>query len=316
MATTEVLWIKLKVGMFDGSSFKKIKRAKIAKTKARDKLTAVWFELLDLCAKCNRDGELIDSRGNALTIDDVATMTDREEKEVGQCLHFFTDEGMVTFENNVYRVTNWAMYQNEGGLEKIRKQKRESQARWRAKQKQDESTETGVVESVDSRVESTEHLPSNSNSNSYNNISTDISLGDKERESEGGKKRAEKAVPDYTETTFSAVMIEAVEAWLKYKRERREPYKPQGLKALISEIQNNVDRYGEQAVIELMQKCMASGWRGIIFDKLNQPQPQQRSGFVAQQEERTKNPFFRAAMNNGSRTELPQIGGATQYARW
>ena len=43
-----VQWIRLKVGMFDGNSFKKIKRAKIGGVSYRDKLTAVWFELLDL----------------------------------------------------------------------------------------------------------------------------------------------------------------------------------------------------------------------------------------------------------------------------
>ena len=42
-----VQWIKLKVGMFDGESFKKIKKAKIGGESFRDKLTAVWFELMD-----------------------------------------------------------------------------------------------------------------------------------------------------------------------------------------------------------------------------------------------------------------------------
>jgi hypothetical protein len=36
-----VQWIRLKVGMFDGNSFKKIKRAKIGGVAFRDKLTAV-----------------------------------------------------------------------------------------------------------------------------------------------------------------------------------------------------------------------------------------------------------------------------------
>ena len=43
-----VQWIKMKVGMFDGESFKRIKKAKIGGLEFRDKLTAVWFELMDL----------------------------------------------------------------------------------------------------------------------------------------------------------------------------------------------------------------------------------------------------------------------------
>ena len=58
----EVKWIKLKVGMFDGTSFKKIKRAKIdGVADFRDKLTAVWFELLDLGAKVNNEGYFFNS---------------------------------------------------------------------------------------------------------------------------------------------------------------------------------------------------------------------------------------------------------------
>ena len=80
--------------------------------------------------------------------------------------------------------------------------------------------------------------------------------------------KADADAPDFSNTNFSTEMVEAVETWLRYKAERREKYKPTGLKSLISEIQHNVDRYGEAAVISLITTCMASNWRGIIFDKL------------------------------------------------
>lgn len=88
--------------------------------------------------------------------------------------------------------------------------------------------------------------------------------------------------------TLSPRMIFAVEKWLQYKKERRESYKPTGLQAMISQIENNVALYGEDAVIGLIAECMASNWRGIIFDRLkNQPQAQRsQSGFE------TSNPFL------------------------
>lgn len=88
--------------------------------------------------------------------------------------------------------------------------------------------------------------------------------------------------------TLSPRMISAVEKWLQYKKERRESYKPTGLQAMISQIENNVALYGEDAVIGLIAECMASNWRGIIFDRLkNQPQaPRSQSGFE------TSNPFL------------------------
>ena len=57
----DVRWLKLIVGMFDGNSFKRIKKAKIGGEKYRDKLTAVWFELMDFAGKCNAGGQLIES---------------------------------------------------------------------------------------------------------------------------------------------------------------------------------------------------------------------------------------------------------------
>lgn len=68
--------------------------------------------------------------------------------------------------------------------------------------------------------------------------------------------------------TLSPRMVSAVEEWLKYKKERRESYKPTGLRALITQLENNVAQYGEDAVRELIYTCMAANWRGIIFEKL------------------------------------------------
>ena len=122
-----------------------------------------------------------------------------------------------------------------------------------------------------------------------------------EEEKKGKKAPADKPpspppAPDEESTPPPAIdfgslsprMISTIEKWLQYKKERRESYKPTGLQALITEIGNNVTRYGEDAVIDLIGKCMASNWRGIIFDKLkNQPQAQRsQSGFE------TSNPFL------------------------
>lgn len=58
--------------------------------------------------------------------------------------------------------------------------------------------------------------------------------------------------------------------WLAYKQERRETYKSTGLKNLESEVRNNAAKYGESAVAALIRHCMASNWKGIIFEQLEQ----------------------------------------------
>jgi hypothetical protein len=60
-------------------------------------------------------------------------------------------------------------------------------------------------------------------------------------------------------------MVEAVEAWIAYKTERREGYKPQGLKALYARIANVAAQHGPQVVIDRMQRAMASNWQGWDF---------------------------------------------------
>ena len=152
-----VQWIKLKVGMFDGESFKKIKKAKIGGESFRDKLTAVWFELLDFAGKCNHSGFLINSREIPFqSISDIAVMIDRTTEELDLCMKFFINEGMVEIIDDIYLLSNWMMYQNEDKLAKIREQKRISQAKWRMSKKlKSEDTSDNAKSDVESTGTST-----------------------------------------------------------------------------------------------------------------------------------------------------------------
>jgi predicted phage replisome organizer len=128
----EVQWIKLMVGMFDGNSFKKIKRARIGGVPFRDKLTSVWFELLDLAGKSNASGYLIDNNEIPYrSFEDIATMLDREEKEIELCMQFFINERMVEIIDDIYCLSNFTRFQNQEGLEKIREQTRKRVAKHR-----------------------------------------------------------------------------------------------------------------------------------------------------------------------------------------
>lgn len=133
----EVKWIKMIVGMFDGMSFKKIKRAKIGGESYRDKLTAVWFELMDLAGRCNHNGALVGTDGIPFTdLDDIAVQIDRDEEELKLCMAFYLKERMVAIiEDDVYTIANWGVYQNVDGMEKIREQTRKRVAEHRARQK-------------------------------------------------------------------------------------------------------------------------------------------------------------------------------------
>lgn len=101
--------------------------------------------------------------------------------------------------------------------------------------------------------------------------------GEVEREREKENDSSPPIVPPDGLAALSPALQSAVEDWLQYKTEKREPYKPQGLKSLVTEVKNNADRYGDAAVIELIRQCMSNNWRGIIFDRLKK-QPSAECG--------------------------------------
>ncbi len=78
--------------------------------------------------------------------------------------------------------------------------------------------------------------------------------------------------------SFSPLMQDKLTEWLKYKAERRESYKPMGLKSFLSEVENKLKLYNESDVIALINECMANNWKGIIWDKIKSRASPQRVG--------------------------------------
>lgn len=89
-----------------------------------------------------------------------------------------------------------------------------------------------------------------------------------------GTDMASVESPAAEEAEFPPVLQAAFDDWLAYKRERREAYKPTGLRNLKGQIRTQAEIHGAEAVAELIRLCMASNWRGIIFDRLRDKAPQ------------------------------------------
>lgn len=83
-----------------------------------------------------------------------------------------------------------------------------------------------------------------------------------------------------------------LQVWLDYKRERRESYKPTGLSALVSKVSASAEKYGNQAVMDLIDQAMSCGYKGIPFDRLAQKNP----GMIQQPEKREPGEFERRAI--------------------
>lgn len=80
---------------------------------------------------------------------------------------------------------------------------------------------------------------------------------------------------------FGEDLTEAFSDWLAYKQEKRQAYKPTGLKSLLTQTRSNVARHGEKAVADIIRQSMANGWQGIIWDRLEtKPEKQRSSGNI------------------------------------
>lgn len=140
--------------------------------------------------------------------------------------------------------------------------------------------------SKEKKPETVENTESNDNVTKCN---VDVQKGniekklEKELEKEnkkGGKRETtqsifERLLPEYT---ISDVMADKLREWFKYKTERKDGYKEQGMKSLLKQVANKVSVYGDTAVCNLIDECMSNGWKGIIWDKLQSSSAYRNSG--------------------------------------
>ena len=67
---------------------------------------------------------------------------------------------------------------------------------------------------------------------------------------------------------FSTELRSKVLEWLEFKKERRQTYKPRGLKTLLNNIKKYSDIYGDSPVIEQIEKSMVNNYQGIFLDNI------------------------------------------------
>lgn len=140
--------------------------------------------------------------------------------------------------------------------------------------------------SKEKKPETVENTESNDNVTKCNsdvqksNIEKELEKELEKENKKGGKRETtqsifEKLLPEYT---ISDVMADKLREWFKYKTERKDGYKEQGMKSLLKQVANKVSVYGDTAVCNLIDECMSNGWKGIIWDKLQSSSAYRNSG--------------------------------------
>ena len=251
----EVKWIKLTTDMFDNRKIKHLRRLPDG-----NNIVLIWVMLLSMAGRCNAGGMIFLTENIPYTPKMLADELDFEENTVRLALDALAQLNMIVTDGSFFTIAGWEEYQNIEGMEKLREQTRKRVAKCREKKLLSQCNVTGNVTVTQSNA-------------------TDI---DKEKEIDIEKE--DKSKRESTHSLFVRLaedyviscdnhkdLYEKLKEWFKYKTERREPYKEQGMKALLRQVENNAIRYGDEAVCQLIDECMSSGWKGIIFDRLKNP---------------------------------------------
>lgn len=127
---SEIKWIKITTDIFDDE-----KICLIDALPDHDAILVIWFKILALAGKHNRNGLLMMSDKVHYTDEMLATIFRRPLNTVRMTLGIFEQFGMVEIIDGVITLPNWEKHQNIDGMEKIKEQTRNRVARHREKQK-------------------------------------------------------------------------------------------------------------------------------------------------------------------------------------
>lgn len=127
---SEIKWIKITTDIFDDEKIRLIDALP-----DHDAILVIWFKILALAGKHNRNGLLMMSDKVHYTDEMLATIFQRTLNTVRMALGVFEQFGMIEIIDGVITLPNWEKHQNIDGMEKIKEQTRNRVARHREKQK-------------------------------------------------------------------------------------------------------------------------------------------------------------------------------------
>ena len=128
---SEIKWIKITTDVFDDE-----KICLIDALPDHDAILVIWFKILVLAGKLNKNGVLAISPNLVYTDEMLANRFQRPLNTVRMALGIFERFGMIEVIEGVITLPNWEKHQNIDGMEKVKEQTRKRVARHREKQKE------------------------------------------------------------------------------------------------------------------------------------------------------------------------------------
>lgn len=263
MAEKKYYWLKLPRNFF-GKHYIKILRAK------ENGELLVLFYMWMLTEAIDHEGRLRYSEDIPYDEEMLAEASGFALHIVTQALQQFTKLQLVITESDgtLFMPKSIEMIGSESASAQ---RVREYRERKNSKEKKPETVEN--TESNDNVIKCNSDVQKS-------NIEKELEKELEKENKKGGKRETtqsifERLLPEYT---ISDVMADKLREWFKYKTERKDGYKEQGMKSLLKQVANKVSVYGDTAVCNLIDECMSNGWKGIIWDKLQSSSAYRNSG--------------------------------------
>lgn len=136
-----ISWIKLSVNIFDDEKIKLIKSMPEG-----DAIILIWIQLLCLAGKTNDNGAVYIGQHMNYTDEMISTICNQPLNTVRIALKAFEEFEMINLgEDGLISIANWEKHQNVEGMDRVREQTRKRVAKFRAKQKELESSNVNVT---------------------------------------------------------------------------------------------------------------------------------------------------------------------------
>lgn len=127
----DVKWIKLSVDMFNNRKIRQIEFMPEGTS-----VLIVWVKLLCLAGQCNDNGRIYLTKEIPYTEEMLSQQFNTPLTTIRLAFSVFQQFEMIDIESDVIHISNWDVYQNTEGLEKIREQNRIRKRKQREREKQ------------------------------------------------------------------------------------------------------------------------------------------------------------------------------------
>lgn len=238
----------------------------------------LWWWALDFA----QDGDL-----SNYTDEDIADAMCWDEGSPDMLTKALCEAGFLDKGNDGYHIHDWYGYAGKliERREADRERKRNAQTFRRKSDGKPQEATGNITDSIRNRTLTVPNptvpnqsispvTPDGVASPSGGNCGQDLAKTDKSTRS-SPPKRADKAEIDaiLADCSLPPIVMDEAVNWLKYKAERREGYKPTGLRNLLSQIANKLGEFTAEQVIFAIAESMACNYQGIVWDKASKYRP-------------------------------------------